>query len=274
MPRSISAAGFAHGRTLRAISVALAFFVMPTLAGMPQTPPSTPPADSVGARISQAPIAADDVTTTDPDRRASLPPAASAHGIVIRENRSYYEVDATRIADMRRQLDARGPRNAFGHPSTGLTRSTLTARYTLWSSPERCAIGEVVVETEIDLHLPRWRPAGTPQPTLSQRWEWLSTTLVEHEEGHRENAIWAAAELRRRLQALPAAPDCRTLERTARRVREAVVSELRARDAECDARTDYGRAALAERIEADDRKRRKDAAEGEADRARRLIQGF
>lgn len=207
--------------------------------------------------------------TTHVDAVSAAPP-----GIVIRERRSYYDVDATRIADMRRQLDARGPRNAFGHPATGLTRSTMTARYTLWSSPGRCAIGEVVVETEIDLHLPRWRPAGTPQKTLSERWEWLSAALVEHEEGHRENAVWAAAELRRRLQALPAAPDCRTLERTARRVREAVVSELRARDAAYDARTDYGRAALAERIEADDRKQRKDAAESETERARRLIQGF
>jgi predicted secreted Zn-dependent protease len=274
MPRSLSAAGSAHGRALQATSAVLAFFVMPTLAGMPQTPPSTPTAESVEARASEEPRPPDDVPVIDPSRRTPLAPLASATGIVIRENRTYYDVDATRIADMRRQLDARGPRNAFGHPSTGLTRSTLTARYTLWSSPGRCTIGEVVVETEIDLHLPRWQPAGMPQPTLLQRWEWLSTTLVEHEEGHRENAVRAAAELRRRLQALPAAPDCRTLERTARRVREAVVSELRARDTEYDARTDYGRAALAERIEADDRKRRKDAAESETERARRLIQGF
>lgn len=238
-----------------------------------ETPPTTP-ADTVSAAPSRETVVLGDASANVRDGHAPLPSATSTPGIVIRERVSYYDVDATRIADMRRQLDARGPRNGFGHPATGLTRSTLTARYTLWSSPERCAIGEVVVESEIDLHLPRWQPAGTPQPALQQRWEWLSAALVEHEQGHRENAVWAAGELRQRLQALPAASDCRTLERTARRVREAVVSELRARDAAYDARTDYGRAALAERIEAEDRRQQKAAAESETERARRLIQGF
>jgi predicted secreted Zn-dependent protease len=249
---------FAAGPTDGCASLTTSIFLMLVILQASAETPSTTAADTVAV----------------PDEHAPLPSADSTSGIVIRERRSYYDVDATRIADMRRQLDARGPRNALGHPSTGLTRSTLTARYTLWSSPGRCAIGEVVVETEIVLHLPRWQPAGTPQETLAKRWEWLSAALVEHEEGHRANAVRAAGELRRRLQALPAAPDCRTLERTARRVREAVVSELRARDAEYDAHTDYGRTALAERIEADGRKQRKDGAESEAERARRLIQGF
>jgi predicted secreted Zn-dependent protease len=263
-------AGSAHGRASLTTTLALASF-MPT--AFAETP-SAMPADTVAVSSSRGTPDIDDVFVSDSGERTGRPSDARSSGVVIRERRSYYDVDATGIADMRRQLETRGPRNAFGHQTMGLTRSTLTAHYPLWSSPGRCAIGEVVVESEIDLHLPRWRPAGTPRQALSERWEWLSTALREHEEGHREHGVWAAHELQRRLQALPVAPDCKSLERAARLVRQAVVAELRSQDAEYDARTDYGRAALAERVEAERQQQRETDAERETQRARRLIQGF
>lgn len=195
-------------------------------------------------------------------------------GLTIRERRTYYAVDATRLTDMREQIATQGPRTALGHPATAITRNQMSARYLLWPAPGQCTIGDVEVEVEIDIHLPQWTPAATPSPEMTKRWGWLSEVLVEHEEGHRKNGVGAGEDLLLRLQALPAETDCRRLERTALRVRREVMAELRRRDSAYDRDSDYGRKAINERIEADRRRIREADAERAVEQARQLIRGM
>lgn len=208
-------------------------------------------------------------TTTDTQTTHSPVP-----GLTIRERMTHYTVDATRPSDMREQMAARGPRTALGHPVTGITRSQLTARYLLWPAHGQCTIGDVQVEVDIELRLPRWTPEGTPSPEMTKRWHWLSEVLQEHEQGHRTNGLRAGEDLLQRLQVLPAESDCRRLERTALRVRREVMAELRRRDSEYDRDTDYGRKAIDERIEADRRRIREIDAERATEQARQLIRGM
>lgn len=200
--------------------------------------------------------------------------ATAAPNPLIEEQRKYYTLDAVGVAGMRRQLDERGPRNRFGHPASGLTRHTITARYALWQSAGHCEIRDVRVHTVIEIHLPRWQPKREPPSELVEQWRRLETALTEHELGHRDNGVRASHELLERLRALATMPACRELERQALRVRATVMAELRAREDAYEARTDFGRLRADPKIEARAKRIREESAERERARARRLLNGF
>lgn len=165
---------------------------------------------------------------------------APAPGVNVVEQRSYHEVDAVKLRALRRQLAAR-PRGAGpGEPSIGRTTQRLETRYTLETGPEGCRLRDLSLQLHITIHLPRWRPKGRRPEELGRRWDTMLAALTRHEEGHRDNAIWAALGLHRRLSSLGLAPDCLALERIAQRERFKMELRFAQRDQAYDRRTDHG----------------------------------
>lgn len=196
----------------------------------------------------------------------TLPP-----GVTVEEHVHHYTLDATAVPALRAQLEARGPRNRFGHPAAGLTRHDFTVRYRLEQHPRACALRDLAVAVRIDIHLPRWAPDGTPSPALQAQWDALYGALHDHELGHRDNGLWAAGELARRLGALPPAVNCDVLALSVEATRTRVLDALRQREDAFDAASDFGRADMRERQrEAREAQRTRDA-ERERTRARRLL---
>jgi predicted secreted Zn-dependent protease len=165
---------------------------------------------------------------------------APAPGVNVVEQRSYHEVDAVKLRALRRQLAAR-PRGAGpGEPSIGRTTQRLETRYTLETGPEGCRLRDLSLQLHITIHLPRWRPKGRRPEELGRRWDAMLAALTRHEEGHRDNAIWAALGLHRRLSSLGLAPDCLALERIAQRERFKMELRYTQRDQAYDRRTNHG----------------------------------
>lgn len=165
---------------------------------------------------------------------------AAAPGVDVIERRETYDVDATRLRALRRQLDARRGADGSGGDAIGRTVQQLETRYTLEMGPEGCRLRGLGLELRVTIHLPRWRPKGRRPEALGRRWDRMLAALTEHEEGHRDNAVWAALGLHRRLSGLGIAPDCLALERIAQRERFKMELRYLQRDQSYDRRTDHG----------------------------------
>lgn len=195
---------------------------------------------------------------------------------VVVERRRFYALDADDVAELRRQLDERGPRSRFGHPTSALTRHDLAAEYAVIETGAGCVLSDIRVQIEIDIQLPQWLPKRVPPDALAEQWRRLEAALTEHELGHRDNGVWAMGEFLRRLRELPPATDCRKMAADAKNVRLALVAELQAREDDFDLRTDFSRIQQKPRAEerawaeADKAER----AERERSRARQQLNGF
>lgn len=171
------------------------------------------------------------------------PPTAVATaepGFEYVEHREYYEVDAVKLRALRRQLQERRQSSGPDPEPIGRTTQQLETRYVLQPLPGGCRIGDLAVSLEVTIHLPRWRPRGRRPEELGRRWDAMLAGLTRHEEGHRDNALWAAHGLHRRLLALGEDQDCLALERAAQRERFKAELRYRQRDEAYDRRTNHG----------------------------------
>lgn len=165
---------------------------------------------------------------------------ATTSGAEITETRRYYELDATLLDPLREQLGARALAAGLPGGAIGLTRQDVETRYRLESGPAGCRLVELSVRVDMTMDLPAWRPAGTTRRDLRARWQRMITALTLHEEGHRDNAAWAAHELYRRLARLGPASDCDALGKQARREMFRVKLRFQLREQAYDRRTGHG----------------------------------
>ena len=174
---------------------------------------------------------------------ANPPPmafGAELPGFEYVEHREYYDVDAVKLRALRRQLNERRQAHAANPDPIGRTTQRLETRYVLRPLPAGCRMDDLVVSLEVRIHLPRWRPRGRRPEELGRRWDAMLAGLTRHEEGHRDNALWAARGLHRRLLALGEDRDCLALERAAQRERFKAEARYRQRDGAYDRRTQHG----------------------------------
>lgn len=165
---------------------------------------------------------------------------ALAPGLVITETRRYYELDATGLDPLRRQLAERALAAGLDGGAIGLTRQDLETRYRPEPLPAGCRLADLSVRMDLTMDLPVWRPAGTTRRALRERWERMATALTRHEEGHRDNAVRAAHELHRGLSALGEGHDCRTLGKLAQREMFRARLRFDLREKAYDRRTGHG----------------------------------
>lgn len=165
---------------------------------------------------------------------------SAAAGPTITETRRYYELDATGLDPLRRQLAERALAAGLAGGAVGLTRQDLETSYRLDPSPTGCRLGALSVRMDLSMDLPAWRPAGTTRRALRERWQRMVTALTRHEEGHRDNAVWAARELHQRLSNLGHAPDCRTLAKRAQHEMFRIRLRFDLREQAYDRRTGHG----------------------------------
>jgi predicted secreted Zn-dependent protease len=166
--------------------------------------------------------------------------ADAAAGAEITEVRRYYELDARRLEPLRQQLAERALAAGLVGGAIGRTRQDLETRYRLDPLPTGCRLADLAVRMDVAMDLPAWRPAGTTRRELRARWERMISALTLHEEGHRDNAVWAARELHRRLSALGQDQDCATLGKLAQREMFRVRLRFQLREQTYDRRTGHG----------------------------------
>ena len=165
---------------------------------------------------------------------------AASPGPRITETRRFYEVDATGLDALRAQLAERALAAGLAGGAIGLTRQEMETRYRLEPLPTGCRLTALVVQMDLTMDLPVWRPAGTTRRELRARWQQMAAALTRHEEGHRDNALRAVHEQFRRLSGLGESHDCDALGKLAQRESLRVKLRFQLREQAYDRRTGHG----------------------------------
>jgi predicted secreted Zn-dependent protease len=88
--------------------------------------------------------------------------------------------------------------------------------------------------------MPEWTPPPEAAADLVERWNRYHTALQRHEDGHKEHGLGAARDVREKLRALDAEPDCDSMNREANAVANRVVEQYKAKDRTFDKETRHG----------------------------------
>jgi predicted secreted Zn-dependent protease len=103
-----------------------------------------------------------------------------------------------------------------------------------------CYFKSVQVRVTGEIEMPEWRDEANASTADQERWRKSYAGLKVHEDGHIQNGKEFALLLQERLLGLGVVP-CADLDNAAAREHQILYSNLRARDAEYDRRTDHGK---------------------------------
>jgi predicted secreted Zn-dependent protease len=166
---------------------------------------------------------------------ASAPAFADRNDFAV----DYFIVHGETSSALSAEIDAKGPVGENGRRSDGYTRWSMSWTFGMTDDATGCVANRVTVDLDIRMTLPRWDTPPGANPQLITRWNRYLAALRTHEDGHRYRAEATAGDMRRALFR-ERASDCRTLETRLDSMANALVAQLRERQAAYDRETDFG----------------------------------
>jgi predicted secreted Zn-dependent protease len=135
-------------------------------------------------------------------------PAAPA----VKESYEYYEIRGNSEAQMRSEMCRHGCKWKDGKTYDSVTNWHVKWDYDYNRAPQTCSADSFRATVDITFRYPKWVPTGEVPGPLAAKWDGYMKSLIEHENGHRDMAVMAAAELTRAVANLPPAPTCAELD--------------------------------------------------------------
>jgi predicted secreted Zn-dependent protease len=159
----------------------------------------------------------------------------------VTEKYEYYEIKGDSEKELRNQMCRNGCALYNGETYDSVTSWRWRLNYGYDRAPGACAVDSFRVALEITYRYPKWvRPDDAPRP-LIDKWDGYMKNLMTHENGHRDLAVEAAAELSRTVAALPAARTCNELDREVRALGHERMEKLNADEKGYDETTGHGK---------------------------------
>lgn len=158
----------------------------------------------------------------------------------VKETYEYYEIRGNSEDQLRSEMCRNGCKWKDGKIYDSVTDWHVKWDYDYDSAPRTCSADSFTVSVDITFRYPKWaRTDDVPGP-LAAKWDNYMKSLVEHETGHRDMAVKAAAELSRAVAGLPPAPTCAELDRAVRSLCHERLKKLNADAKEYDETTRHG----------------------------------
>jgi predicted secreted Zn-dependent protease len=151
----------------------------------------------------------------------------------------HYEIRGTTAAQLRAEMNARGPAGADGRRYDGYTRWYVSWRYTFQRSGA-CAIDRVSTTVKVTTTLPRWADEARADAALQATWRRYTAALATHEDGHARNGLGAARDIDAALARLPPEPNCDAMGARANAVANGILRQYNQRDLDYDRETAHG----------------------------------
>jgi predicted secreted Zn-dependent protease len=152
-----------------------------------------------------------------------------------------YSIRGASDADLRREMNAKGPLGAGGRRFDGHTRWNINWRYTYREDGGTCRINSVTTDLKVVMTMPEWSDERAAPVRLQARWREYVAALTVHENGHRANGIDAAREIDRGISALPAQANCNAMSNAANVLGSQIIRKYNEHDLDYDRSTDHGR---------------------------------
>ena len=180
-----------------------------------------------------------DVASIDKDIRPGI--QNSVVTPLVTEKYEYYEIRGNSEKELRGQMSRNGYTFNDGEKYDSVTSWRWKLDYGYDCGPRACTADSFKVALEITYRYPKWvNTDGAPQ-TLVNKWDYYIKHLITHENGHRDMAVEAAAELSRAVVALPPAESCAEFDREVRALSRERMEKLNADQKSYDETTGHGK---------------------------------
>lgn len=166
-----------------------------------------------------------------------LAEASAQDSLIITTN--YFKVSGASERELRRSINQSRP---WKDKPEGDAHTAWKIEWTfsMTSSQTACRVHSFATKTAITMTLPKWTSNPSAPQALARRWESYLAALKVHEEGHKQIALAAAAEIQKRVKALKPAPECDALSASVNNTARDVIAEYRQKEIEYDRKTDHG----------------------------------
>ena len=172
---------------------------------------------------------------------AAVMPSAHADP-VVKETFDYYDIDGTTAADVRADLNRRGPLDSNEHRRfDAVTRWHVRWHFSFKTVAGNCAIATASTSVDVTYAFPRFSPDSSAPVALRQAFAQYSERLMVHEKGHAQTAIDIASRIEDGIRNLPPTSTCARLGEIADGVGHALIKEANRIDIDYDARTEHGK---------------------------------
>jgi predicted secreted Zn-dependent protease len=165
--------------------------------------------------------------------RKVLPP-------IVKETVEYYEIKGYCEQDLQKQLCTYGVPWKDGKTYDSLTSWDIRWNYGYDREHQSCSADSFTVTIQVTIRYPKWIPADDASPSLVEKWNTYMQSLVEHETGHRDMAVEAAADLSRVVAEIAPAATCADLDRDVRTAARNRMKRLLADNEAYDEATGHG----------------------------------
>lgn len=162
-----------------------------------------------------------------------LPPA-------VTEKYEYYEVCGSCEKTLQCDLRQKCVTWKDGHKYDSLTSWDVKWDHGYDRTSETCAVDSFKPIVEITFRYPKWKRTDDAPPPLVEKWDRYLKNLIIHENGHRDMAVEAAAELSHAVSQLSPAPTCAELDRNVRTLFRAHMKKMNTDQREYDETTMHG----------------------------------
>lgn len=166
----------------------------------------------------------------------ALPAAAKDS---VNEKTECYEVHGATAWEIRKAMNE-ARRALHNQEYDAATEWHVRWTYETSRSRKLYRLASVETKTEIIVTLPKWVPPKEPSKRLVEKWTAYEEALKRHEQGHKEVALEAAAEIRRRVKEIEPRPTRKELADAVFDVASKVLVEYRKKDLQYDWRTNHG----------------------------------
>lgn len=112
----------------------------------------------------------------------------------VRERYKFYDIAATSVDELRKQLKENGTKGDDGRVYSGLTTWDIKYVYDIANDSGRYWVKSANTKVDILYRLPRMPAAGS-DPELASLWKKYSERLQYHEFGHKDLAVKTASEI-------------------------------------------------------------------------------
>jgi predicted secreted Zn-dependent protease len=174
------------------------------------------------------------------DQNASPRQTSLSAPPVVKETYEYYEIKGNSEDQLRSEMCRNGCKWKDGKIYDSITSWHVKWAYDYDRSPDTCSAKSFKVFVDVAFRYPKWVRTDDVPGQLVAKWDRYMNSLVEHETGHRDMAVEAAAELARDVAGLPPAPTCEELDRAVKSLCRERLNRLNDGAKEYDEATRHG----------------------------------
>ncbi len=165
--------------------------------------------------------------------KAALPP-------LITERYEYYDINGSCENDLLRDLRKKGVAWDDGKKYESVTSWHVKWNYSHTQDTHTCSADSFQVTVDIIFRYPKWTQIEDAPQMLADKWDDYMNHLLVHENGHRDMAVEAAADLSRAVSDLSPAQTCAELDRAVRILSRTRMNKLNDDERHYDEATNHG----------------------------------